>query len=106
MCLRERENALSDWAYRQRSSGWWRSDRGTEEILTYLGKTGERNKLIDMGIGQPAFDMRTILNGSRRLPHKRMLDFFSAAGTAADGKMCSVAISTPSHIASPVMREV
>ena len=54
--MRERENALSDWSHRQRSSGGWRADRGTEEILTYLGKTGERNELIDMGIGQPAFD--------------------------------------------------
>ena len=61
------------------------ADRGSEEILAHLGETGEGNELMNVGVGQPAFDVRAVPDGNGRLCREGSLDRFPAAGTAPDG---------------------
>ena len=61
------------------------ADRGPEEILAHPGETVEGDKLVDMGVGQPSFDVRAVLDRNGRLRRKGSLDRFTAAGTAPDG---------------------
>ena len=61
------------------------ADRGPEEILAHPGETVEGKERVDMGVGQPSFDVRAVLERSGRFRRKGSLDRFLAAGTAPKG---------------------